>query len=187
MRDRITVWLGVFGVLAVVVAVVLAALALWPRADDVSAAPATPRSHPFVSTAGGFSVRVPQGVQVRRDGPTARFSVPDRSVVVAVGPAGPGPAPAAAQRLVERVRASYAQVRVLGRRTNRVDGRRALTTYGKASSDGVALRFAVVVVAAKPHPYALTTFTSADSEPRTVVPVVDALTRSFHVLPARTR
>lgn len=186
MRDRITVWLGVLGVLAVLVAGVLAVVELWPRSDDVSSA-AAPRSHTFVSTAGGFSVRVPQGTQVRRDGPTARFSTPDRSVVMSVGPAGPGPVAAASRRLVTRVRQTYAQVEVLGRRPNRVDGRRALTTFGRARSAGVQLRFAVVVVAAKPHTYALTTFTSADSEPRTVVPVVNAVTRSFHVRPTGKR
>ena len=186
MRDRFTVWLGVLGVLAVAVAAVLAVVELWPR-DHVAAAPATPRSHAFVSKAGGFSVRVPQGTQVRRHGRTARFSSPDRSVVVSVGPAGPGPVTAASGELVGQVRHAYTQVQVLGRRTNRVDGRRALTTYGRARSGSVPLRFAVVVVAAEPRTYALTTFTSADSQPRAVVPVVNTLTRSFHVLAARSR
>ncbi len=188
MRDRLTVGLGVAGVVAVVVAVVLAAMALWPQQDRVTPAPRTPRTHAFVSHAGGFSVRVPQGTQASRNGRTARFASPDRTLVVSVGPAGPGPVAASTRRLVARVRQTYAQVRVLGHRSDRVDGRRALTTYGRASNaDQVSLRFAVVVVAARPHTYALTAFTAGDSDPRTVVPVVTGLTRSFHVLTARGR
>jgi hypothetical protein len=185
MRDRVTVWLGVVGVLAVAVGLVLAVVRLWPEGDTTTPAARTPKTRTFVSHPGGFSVRVPEGMQARRNGRTARFSSLDRSLVVSVGPSSPGPLEPASRALVQRIRETYARVRVAGRRADRVDGRPAVTTYGRASNaDRVPLRFVVVVVAAKPRTYALTAFTSSSSDPRRVVPVVNQLAGSFHVIDA---
>ena len=184
MRDRFTVWLGVVGVLAVTVGLVLAVVRLWPEGDRTTPAKRTLTTRAFVSKPGGFSVRVPDGMEARRNGRTARFSSLDRSLVVSVGPSSPGTPAAASRRLVQRIRETYSQVRVAGSRADTVDGRHAVTTYGRASNaDKVPLRFVVVVVAAKPRTYALTAFTSSSSDPQRVVPVVNELAGSFHVLP----
>jgi hypothetical protein len=188
MRDRVTVWLGVVGVLAVVAGVVLAIVTLWP--DDEPTKP-TAQHHPatpYVSRAGGFSVQVPKALTATGNGPTARFTSADRTLVVSVGPSSRAPLRAASGLLVQRIRATYAQVRVLGHRTDRVDRRRALTTYGRArNGHQAALRFVVTVVAARPRTYALTVFTAAGSDPARVVPVVNRLVGSFHVLSAKER
>jgi hypothetical protein len=121
---------------------------------------------------------------VRKDRRTVRLTASDRSVVVTIGPGGTGRLAAASTRLVRTVSRSYTAVRVLGHRHDRVDGRAALTTYGLVrTSRQVPLRFLVLVVTAKPQNYALTTFAAAGSDPRRVLPLVDQVAGSMHVLP----
>ncbi len=185
MRDRVTVWMAVVGVLAVVAGTVFAVLALRP--DDPPSGGHGLESSRFVSRAGGFSLRVPTGMKAARTGRTARFTSLDKRLVVSVGPAGAGPVKAASAGLLRQFRATYPRVEVLGRRAEKVDGRRALTTYGRVrNADKVALRFVVVVVAAKPRTFAMTAFTSSGDAGR-VVPMVNKLAGTFHVLPDKPR
>lgn len=189
MRDRFTVWLGVVGVLAVVAGAVLAGVALWPHDDPRAAAKTVVPTTRLVDKAGGFTVRVPTAMAATRHGRTVRLATGDRQVVVTVGPVGGGTLGTASHTLMTHVRSSYPRVRVLGTRRDRVDQRKALTTYGTARTAGekgaTSLRFVVLVVAARPRNYAVTAFTARDSDPKRVVPLVNAVAGSLHVLPGR--
>lgn len=187
MRDRVTVWLAVFGVLAVVLGGVLAFTDLWPGGDAPSTAKQTvpPRTHRFVSTSGGFAVRVPDGMTSTRQGDSVRFGTRDHRVVMTVGPVAGSSVTAVTARLVQQVRTSYAGVKVLGHRRDRVAGRAARTTYGTARNARLPLRFVLLVVPGKPRPFAISAFTAAGSDPRTVLPLVDQVAGSFRVLAAK--
>jgi hypothetical protein len=185
MRDRITVWLGVVGVLVVVVGAVLTVLALRPDgvpAERPAAAVATNR---FVSAKGGWSVRVPVGMTAKHLGRSGRFTTRDKQLVITVGPAGRGTLAASRGRLVDGLRSSYPKVDVLGSRRQTLDGRRAVATYGTArTAKGVRVRFVALVVRAASRNDAITTFAAASSDPRRVLRLVDTLEGSFQVLPA---
>ncbi len=147
------------------------------------AAPVALHTGTFVSKQGGFRVHVPDGMTVTRTGSAARFTSAARDVVVSVGPISGGPLAQATVRFLDTVRRSYPQVIWLGSHRDRVDGRRAVTTSGQVRArSGAGLRFVVVTVAAPKHNYALTTFAAHDSDPKTVLPRVDAIVNSFHVL-----
>lgn len=184
MRDRRLTVLVAVGVVALLLGAVLGIRAL--RSDP--APTRRPAAHPLrttslVSAAGGFSVRVPAGMSVRRQRGTVRLTTRDRAAVVSLGRTGRGTLPVASRRLVEGLSHTYARVRVLGRRSERVDGRPALTTYGVVTTSGkVPLHFVLIVVRATPRNFAVTTFARAASDPRTVLPVVDEVSGSFHVL-----
>ena len=70
----------------------------------------------------------------------------------------------ASRAVLRRVRSSYDGVRVTTTRRDRVGGRPALSTYGRATNrSGTELRFALVVVRAKPRNYGIASFTAAYS------------------------
>jgi len=65
--------------------------------DDPPSATSAPRSTPqalrttpLVDRAGGFRIRVPQGLHGRLDGHTALVARKDRSLLLVVAPSGPG-------------------------------------------------------------------------------------------------
>ncbi len=195
MRDRRLVTLLAVGVVALLAGAGLA-WAIWDRGQEpapASAESAAGAASPtvaetvdggrFVSRAGGFAVRVPAGMRRVRDGDGARFTDRSRGLVVTVGPTSGGPLRDAGRTLVRRMRASYPDVRVTATRRDRVDGRPARSLFGTARNKaGTELRFAVVVVRAKPRNYGLTTFTAAGSDPAQVLPRATTITRSFRVL-----
>lgn len=153
-------------------------------AGDGTAAAASPlATRRVVSKAGGFSLRVPKDLTVTRTSRSVRLTSRGKDLVVSVGPIGAGRLPRATAAFLDTVRSGYARTTVLGHRKERVDGRRARTTYGQVRADngGPRLRFVVVTVAARPHNYALTAFTAHDSDPAVVLPRVDAIVNSFHV------
>jgi hypothetical protein len=183
-RDLKTVALVVVGVLALAGAGWFGYLTLGGGDDDGTAAAASPlATRRVVSTAGGFSIRVPEDLTVTRASRSVRLTSRGKDLVVSVGPIGAGRLPRATAAFLDTVRSGYAHTTVLGHRKERVDGRKARTTYGqvRARNGGPRLRFVVVTVAARPHNYALTAFTAHDSDPAVVLPRVDAIVNSFHV------
>lgn len=189
MRDRTSVVVVVLGVLAIVVGGYFGYLTLFHSSD----APTYPsaaeklKAKPFVSRAGGFRLLVPKRLEAVRHGRTARFTTHNHALSVSVGPSSAGSLSSSSAVLVGGVRQTYSETRVLGRREELVDGRRALTTYGRASNSNTALRFVLVVVRGHPRNYAFSVFTAADSDPRRTLRLVDTLVSSFRVLPAKPR
>lgn len=187
-RDLKTVTLVVVGVLALAAAGWFGYLTLRGGADDGTAPAASPlATHRVVSKAGGFSLRVPKDLTVTRASRSVRLTSRGKDLVVSVGPIGGGRLRHATSAFLDTVRSGYARTTVLGHRKERVDGRKARTTYGqvRAKAGGPRLRFVVVTVAARPHNYAVTAFTAYGSDPARVLPRVDAIVSSFHVLGRR--
>lgn len=185
MRDRRLVVLAAVGVLALVAGGVLAWLTFRGDEEQTARAQASPslQTRPLVSRKGGFSLRVPEGLRAKRNGRVVRLTSSDHELIVSVGPVSGGQLRAASRAFERQLRATYRGVNVLGRRSDRVDERAALTTYGRARGTGkVRLRFVVVHVKARPSNYAITVFTAAGSDPRRVLPVVNEVAGSFHVL-----
>ncbi len=150
--------------------------------DTTDPAPAALHTHRFASKAGGFSLRVPTDLTVKRSGAGARFTSADQDLVVSVGPIPGGPLRSATRGFLDTLRKSYPQVQVLGRRNERVGGHRALATYGRTRNAGrIPLRFVAVTVAARPRNYVLAAFTARDTDPTVVLPRVDTIVNSFRV------
>jgi hypothetical protein len=123
-------------------------------------------------------------MQLRRRHGTLTLSNETHDLVVTIGPTGSGELRRAAHRFVRSLRQGYRQVRVLGHRPERIDGRPALTTYGQAVNRHHArLRFVTVTVRARPRDYAITVFTAYGSDPHRVLPQVDAIASTFRVRP----
>jgi len=132
------------------------------------------------SRAGGFSVRVPRDMRVRRLDGSLFLTAPEGTLSVTVGPFRGGSLREAGRRLLGSVRAEYSRVRVNGRTRTRVGGRPAILSHGRATNDdGVRLSFAVVMVRGRPRNFAITTFADAKADPTAVVPRAEAITRSF--------
>lgn len=143
---------------------------------------AGPETRRVVSRPGGFAVRVPVDLEVRRMRGSVRVTDPTRSLVVSIGPFEGGSLDAATRQLLGTIRDEYTRVRVLGRQRARVDDRRALVSHGRArNTEGVRLRFAVVMVRDRPRNYAITTFAAAGSEPAAVLPKVEMITDSLRL------
>lgn len=141
-----------------------------------------PETRRVVSRRGGFVVRVPVDLEVRRMRGAVHVTDPRRSLVVRVGPFGAGSLDASTRQLLGTIRDDYTGVRVLGRQRERVDDRPALVSYGRArNADGVRLRFAVVMVRDRPRNYAIATFAAAGTDPAAVLPRVGAVIDSFRV------
>lgn len=187
VTDRTQRLLVGVAVVALLGAGFLGYLTVRDRGGTASAAPTA--AHPpsaapaaFHSRRGGFSLRVPEGMRVHRTGSSVRLDSDDGQLVVTVGPAGRGRLPAVAATLLDRIRGTYHRVRVLGHRQDRVDGRPARTTYGRATNaDGVRLRFVVVLVRAEPADYAITAFTRLHSDPAEVLPQVNTVANTLRL------
>ena len=158
--------------------------------DDPPSATSAPRSTPqalrttpLVDRAGGFRIRVPQGLHGRLDGHTALVARKDRSLLLVVAPSGPGSVRAANRAVVASMRASYHRLKVLGRQPQPVHGRRGLSTFGTATNHaGVRIRWVQLTVAAKPRTFTIATYTRRDTDPHWVLPRVNAVVSSFRVL-----
>ncbi len=173
---------GVVGVLALLAAGYFGYLTLRGTPAAPAQAAATP-THQMVSRQGGFRIGVPQGMSVTRKQGTVTLTSRGRDLAVTVGRAGPGTLRRTAHRFVRSLRHGYHRVRVLGRQRQHVDGRKALATYGHAvNGHHVKVRFVTVTVQARPRNYAITAFAGYRSDPSTVLPRVDAIAGTFHVL-----
>lgn len=155
--------------------------------DEPRRPPARPsstlRTEALVDKAGGFQIRVPQGLHGRLDGQSALVASKDRSLLMVVAPSGNGPVRAANQAVVASMRASYDRLKVLGHRPERVHGRRGLSSFGTATNHaGVRVRWVQLTVHAKPRTFTIATYARHDTDPRWVLPRVNAVVNSFRVL-----
>lgn len=182
---------AVVGVLALLLAAVFAYITF---RGPVSSSEAEPAAAPAVDTnrlvsrKGGFSVKVPDDMTVTRKGRTAQFVSDDKNLVVVVGPGEAGPLKQSSERFLNTLRKRYDRFTVLGTKPERVDGRRALTSYGQATNTKkVKIRFVSVAVRARPRNYTIAAYTAFDSDPGTVLPRVNAVVNGFKVRPAGQR
>jgi hypothetical protein len=156
--------------------------------ESDAAAEAVVSTERFVSREGGFSVQVPEDMKASREGSSARFVSADNDLVTVVGRGEQGPLKQASRRFLKTLEGQYQRFRLLGTKPERVDGRRALTSYGRATNSAdVRIRFVAVVVRAAPRNYTIAAFTAFDSDPAVVLPRVNAIVNGFHVLPRRGR
>jgi hypothetical protein len=173
---------GAVGMLALLAACYFGYLTLRGGAAPQDRADVTP-THRVASPRGGFSIGVPAGMRVTRRHGTLTLADHRHDLVVTVGRAGAGPLSRATARFVRSLRREYSHLRVLGHQPQRIAGRRALATYGRAiNAHHARLRFVTVAVRARPRDYAITAFTAYDSDPSTVLPRVDAIASTFSVL-----
>lgn len=172
---------GAVGVVALLAACYFGYLTLRGGAAPQPRADVT-QTHRVTSRQGGFSIGVPTGMQVTRRHGTLTLADHRHDLVVTVGRAGGGRLPRAAARFVRSLRREYSHVRVLGQQPQRLGGRQALATYGRAvNAHHARLRFVTVTVRARPSDYALTAFTAYGSDPAAVLPRVDAIASTFSV------
>lgn len=154
-----------------------------PRATITTTTPAPIPATAFVSTKGRFAIDVPNDMTTTGKGKGVRISSSDNTLLLSVGPVGGGSLKAAADDFVAALKQNYTNVKVLGSKDEVVDGRKALSTFGQAVNSGkVRVRFAAVVVAAKPSNFAIDTFTAFDTDPAATLPRVNAIVSSFRVL-----
>lgn len=138
--------------------------------------------HTRTVTGKGFSIGVPASMQVTRKHDTVTLSDKGHSLVVTVGRTVAGPLHHAARVFVRSLHDGYRRVRVLGHQPQRIDGRRALATYGHAvNAHGTRIRFVTVTVRHRPRDYAITAFTAYGSDPTRVLPKVNAIASTFRV------
>lgn len=174
-----------------VVAVLAAALVFWWTVSrpDQTASTARTRTTALpiervVSRAGAFSVGVPKGLRGHLEHGAAYLSSRDRTVVVLVSRSEPGALRAVNRRLVQQMREGYRTVRVQGSRPERLHGRAGLSTYGSAvNRRGVRFRFVQTTLRARPRNLTVATFTARGTDPRWVLPRVNAVLDSVRVLP----
>lgn len=194
MEDDRAPWLpALVGVVALLLAAVFAYVTFRDSVpaeagseSDAAAEAVDVSTERFVSRQGGFSVRVPPDMKASREGSSARFVSADNDLVTVVGRGEQGPLKQASRRFLKTLQGQYQRFRLLGTKPERVDGRRALTSYGQATNSAdVRIRFVSVVVRAAPRNYTIAAFTAFDSDPAVVLPRVNAIVNGFHVLPRR--
>lgn len=153
-----------------------------PTSTETRPAPAV-KTDRVVSRAGGFRLRAPRDMSVTRDGTSIRLTDEAQSLVVTLGPGEGGALRAVSTRYLRTIERSYREVRLLRSVPERVDGRPALVSSGRAVNErGVGLRFVALVVSDRPRNYTITAFAAADSDPADVLPRVNAIANSFAVL-----
>ena len=173
---------GVVGVLALLAAGYFGYLTLRGGAAAPQARADVTQTHRVTSRQGGFSIGVPAGMHVTERRGTLTLADRKHDLVVTVGRAGPGALRRAAARFVRMLGRAYSHVRVLGHQPQRIAGRNALATYGRAvNTHRARLRFVTVTVRARPRDFAITAFTAFGSDPARVLPRVDAIASTFRV------
>jgi hypothetical protein len=174
---------AVAGVIALVVAVYLGWLTFRHDGPD---RPVTVATHRLVNHKGGYSLKVPQGMKAVRSGAATRILDKDRTVTVTVTPTRRGRPADNNKAVLRAMAATYRTVHLTTSQRQRIDHRPAVASYGQAvTRKGVALRFVLITVKGHRHNFAISTFTAADSDPRTVLPRVRAIANGFHVLSAK--
>lgn len=172
---------AVVGVLALLLAAVFGYVTFRDPGPSEQEA-ASVHTNRFVSRKGGFSVEVPDDLDVTRSGRTAKFVSEAKDLVIVVGPGHAGPLRPASKRLSRTLAKRYQRFDLLGSKPETVDGREALTSYGRATNaDKVKIRFVSVVVRARPRNYTIVAFTAFGSDPAEVLPRVNAVVNGFEV------
>jgi hypothetical protein len=186
LRPRTSALVAV-GVCALVLGVLLAYVT-WrdtfgESPEPAAAAAPSVSTERVVSRAGGFSVAVPTSMTARREGRTLRLSSKDRDLVITVGPGERGRLARASDRLLADLRSKYRGFEKWGSERLEIDGRPALSASGTVvNKAGVALRFVVVTVRARPRNYALIAFAARDADPASVLPRVNAVASGLEIL-----
>jgi hypothetical protein len=178
---------SVIGVIALLVGAYFLYVTLRePASPQDSRAAAQVHTTRMVSHKGGFSIGVPAGLTASRHGRFVRLKSNDSSLVVTAGPARGGSLKQGSRQFVHTMKAGYRRVRVLGRQPQKIDGRKALATYGRAvNGKSVRIRFVSVLVHARPHNYTITMFTGFGTDPAVVLPKVNAIANTFKVRPKK--
>jgi hypothetical protein len=137
----------------------------------------------LVSKRGGFAVGVPKNVKGEKVGLGVTMSTADQVLSVVVAPVESGTISKSSTKFLRGMRKAYTKVRVVRSEENIIDGHQALATYGRGrNANKVKISFVNVVVKAEPRNYAINVFTAANSDPRFVVPRVNAIIHSFEVI-----
>jgi len=174
---------AVVGVCALLLAAVFAYVTFRgaaPSSDEL-----TMDTERFVSREGGFSLDLPGDLEVSREGRTAQFVSKDKDLVIVVGPGEAGSLKQASKLFLNTLEGNYTSFTLAGTKSEEVDGRRALTSYGQATnSKKVKIRFVAVVVRAQPRNYTIAAYTAFNSDPSVVLPRVNAVVNGFKVLSA---
>lgn len=137
----------------------------------------------IVSGPGGFAIGQPAGVIATKVGKTVNLRSKDKAFVVTAGPVEGGTLLTNSKAFLTALRATYTEVRVLGTKSQEVDGRKALATYGQAlNTKKIRVRFVNLAIEAKPRNYAINSFTGLGTDPSIVLPKVNAIVSTFTVL-----
>lgn len=179
-------------VVFVVVGVVALALGGWLAfvtfaSDDEAAAERTEVPTRTVQPRkGGFTLEAPTSMKVKRGASTLSLTTSAKDLAITVGPSGPGAVKASDRRILSSLRQQYRKVRVISSEQIEVNGRTALTTGGQAvNSKRVKLRFVIVTVPGKRINHSITAFTTFDSDPATVLPLVNRVVEGFSPAPRK--
>ena len=169
-----------------VVALVVAGWLLWLTLQKDDAPPEPIDTSRLVNKTGGYSVQVPDGMKAEKFGKVTRVEDKARTVVVTITPTKGGSPADTNTAVLARIGSTYRTVDLFTSERQTVDGRPAVASYGRATTDkGVRLRFVLITVKGTERNFALSTFTAADSDPGTVLPRVRAVANGFHVLRAQ--
>lgn len=153
-----------------------------PKPSATPTAAKTIDTNPVVSKKGGFEIGVPEGVMATKKAGIVTLSADDKTFVVVAGLGASGTLADNGKLFVRAMRTSYTQIKVFGTKEQRVDGRKALATYGQAvNSAKVKIRFVNLVVKARPRNFVINSFAGIDTDPVIVLPQVNAIVGSFAV------
>jgi len=165
------------------VALAVASWLLWrtlPHDDDLA-----PRrdSSLVVNKAGGYSIRVPEGMQPTTKGKVTRVADAPRTVLITVTPTRPGSPAETTTAVLAKLGSTYRKVDVDSHRRQTVDGRAALASFGRATSrKGVDLGLVVVTVKSRNRSFAITSVAAGGNTDR-MPPQLRTVMNSFHARP----
>lgn len=151
--------------------------------DDPEPQPVEVATTALVNHRGGYSVLVPEGMRATRNGAVTTIRDRGRTVTMTITPTGPGTPADNNKAVLRAMLATYRTVSLTTSERQRIDHRAAVASYGQAvTKKGVALRFVLISVKGVQRNVAISTFTAAGSDPRTVLPRVRAVANGLHLL-----
>ena len=152
-------------------------------------ATATPSPTPEVATKrlvskkGGFAVGVPEDVKAKKVGPAVTMATADKVLSAVVAPVESGPISVSTKAFMRGMKEVYTNVKVTDTETLKIDGHKAMATYGQArNAKKVQIRFVNFVIKSTPRNFAINAFTARDSDPLFVLPRVNAIANTFEVI-----
>ena len=139
-----------------------------------------------VNAAGGYSIQVPDGWTSTQDGRITKVKSPEGETLITFGLGRTGPLPVAATLFFQQVGSGYDNVQVFPPEGKKIHGKQALVYGGMGTNDKkLQVRFLAISVENAPTNFGITVFTSAASDPKTVLQEVNRIVESFMKLPAR--
>lgn len=173
------------GWLIVVTLAVAATTVTW----SLVSASAERRKDPGASAAlandvGGYRLEYPTSWTATAMGSTTKFTSPANDVVVGIGKAQPGPLRRAARLFAATVTGSYEGASVDGRVRQKIGDRDSVAFAGRATNaSGTELRWLAVTVNRGQRNFGISVFTSDNSDPAAVLPLLHSLVASLEPLP----